>query len=205
MYDFLEIIKRKTTSFPGFSLEVACANAHLKLPKVPFGDNDCMSFSYRATSERAEDRLRRVSDSFAHLSPTAITREIDLFHNGGLSIYSFIGMIISFSDLVSMCKIQTNSYFQSRSERLIIIHIREYINRPPFMKGVYALQAEGKIRSVRNPIISLQSWWNKWAVLLFLWRSHEKFGSSSRRTRKYPAHNNPASSYPGYLQSKKGT
>ena len=90
MYDFLKIIKRKTTSLPGFSHEVACANAHLKLPKVPFGNNDSMSFSYRATSERAEDRLRRVSDSFAYLNPTTITREIDLFHNGGLSTYSFI-------------------------------------------------------------------------------------------------------------------
>ena len=131
MYDFSKIIKRETTSFPGFSHEVACANAHLKLLKVPFDNNDSMSFSYRATSERAEDRLRRVSDSFAHLNPTAITREIDLFHNGGLSIYCFIGMIISLSYLVSMCKIQKNSYFQTRSERLIIIHIREYINRPP--------------------------------------------------------------------------
>ena len=106
-------------------------NAHLKLPKVPFGNYNSMSFSYRATSERTEDRLRRVSDSFAHLNPTAITREIDLFHNGGLSTYSFVGMIISLSDLFSMCKIQKNSYFQTRSERLIIAHMREYINRPP--------------------------------------------------------------------------
>ena len=114
MYDFLKIIKRKTSSFPGFSHELACANAHLKLPKLPFGNND-MSFSYRATSERTEDRLRRVSDSFAHLNPTAITREIDLFYNGGLSIYSFICMIISLSHLVSTCKIL----------RLIIISIKE--------------------------------------------------------------------------------
>ena len=131
MYDFLKIIKRKTTSFPGFSHEVACGNAHLKLPKVPFGNNNSMSFSYRATSERAEDRLRRVSDSFAYLNPTAITREIDLFHNGGLSTYFCIGMIINLPELVSMCKIQKNSYFQTRSERLIITHMREYINRPP--------------------------------------------------------------------------
>ena len=125
MYDFLKIIKRKTTWFPGFSHEVAWLNAHLKLPRVPSGNNDSMSFSYRSTSERTEDRLRRVSDSFAHLHPTAITREIDLFHSGDLSIYSFIGMIINLSDLVSMYKIQKNSYFQTRSERLIIIYIKE--------------------------------------------------------------------------------
>ena len=101
-------------------------NPHLKLPKLHFSNNDSMSFSYRATSERAEDCLRRVSDAFAHLNPTAITREIDLFHNGDLSIYSFIGMIISLSDLVSMYKIQKNSYFQTRSERLIIIYIKEF-------------------------------------------------------------------------------
>ena len=39
-------------------------------------------------------------------------------------IYSFIFMIINLSDLVSMCKIQKNSYFQTRSERLIIIHLK---------------------------------------------------------------------------------
>lgn len=106
-------------------------NAHLKLPRVPSGNNDSMSFSYRSTSERTEDRLRRVSDSFAHLSPTAITREIDLFHSGDLSIYSFIGMIINLSDLVSMYKIQKNSYFQLKSERLVTIHIKEYNYKLP--------------------------------------------------------------------------
>ena len=30
---------------------------------------------------------------------------LDLFHNGGLLIYSFILVIISISDLVSMCEI----------------------------------------------------------------------------------------------------
>ena len=49
---------------------------------------------------------------------------IDLFHNGTLLIYSFISMIISLSDLFSICKIQKNSYFHTRSERLIVIHIK---------------------------------------------------------------------------------
>ena len=39
-------------------------------------------------------------------------------------------MKISLSDLVSMCKIQKNSYFQTGPERLIIIQIKECINRP---------------------------------------------------------------------------
>ena len=43
---------------------------------------------------------------------------LDLFHNGGLLIYYFICMLIILSDLVNMCKIQKNTYFQTRSERL---------------------------------------------------------------------------------------
>ena len=34
-------------------------------------------------------------------------------------------MIITFSDLVSMCKIQKNSLFQKRPERLIYIPMKE--------------------------------------------------------------------------------
>ena len=40
-------------------------------------------------------------------------------------------MIISLSDLVSMRKIQKNSYFQTSPERLIIRHIKEYISKLP--------------------------------------------------------------------------
>ena len=54
---------------------------------------------------------------------------IDPFHNGRLLIYSSICMIISLSDLVSMCKTQKNSSFQTRSERLIIIFKEEHIQR----------------------------------------------------------------------------
>ena len=43
---------------------------------------------------------------------------IDLFHNCGLWIYSFICLIICLSDLVSMCKIK-NYYFQTIPGRLI--------------------------------------------------------------------------------------
>ena len=52
---------------------------------------------------------------------------MDLFNNAGLLIYSFVGMIISLSDLVSICKIQKTSYVQTRSERLTIIRIKVYI------------------------------------------------------------------------------
>ena len=40
-------------------------------------------------------------------------------------MFSFICMIIRLSDLFSMCKIQKNPYFQTRPERLIMIHIKE--------------------------------------------------------------------------------
>ena len=43
-------------------------------------------------------------------------------------------MIISLSGLVNMCKVQKNSYFHTRSERLIIIRIKEYIKKAPFCK-----------------------------------------------------------------------
>ena len=49
---------------------------------------------------------------------------IDLFHNGNLFIHSFVCMIINISDLLSRCKIQKNSYFQTRRERLIYIHVK---------------------------------------------------------------------------------
>ena len=50
---------------------------------------------------------------------------IDLFHNGGQLMFSFICIIINLSDLFSMCKIQKNPYFQSRPERLIMIHLKD--------------------------------------------------------------------------------
>ena len=50
---------------------------------------------------------------------------IDLFHNGCQLMFSFICMIISLSDLFSMCKIRKNPYFQTRPERLIMRHIKD--------------------------------------------------------------------------------
>ena len=50
---------------------------------------------------------------------TGVNSVIDLFHDDSLLIYSFICMIISLSDILGKCKIQKNSSFQTRSERLI--------------------------------------------------------------------------------------
>ena len=73
----------------------------------------------------------RKQPTFRDTTVHWFARGIDLFHNGGPLIYSFIYMIIGLFDLVSMCKIQKDSYFKTRSERLIIIYIKEYINGPP--------------------------------------------------------------------------
>ena len=56
-------------------------------------------------------------------------------------IYSFIFMIINLSDLVSMCKIQKNSYFQTRSERLIIIHLKVIYQEAAFVKEIYTARS----------------------------------------------------------------
>lgn len=45
--------------------------------------------------------------------------------------------IISLSDLVSMWKIQTNSYFQTRQESLVYVHMKEKNKRATIMKEVY--------------------------------------------------------------------
>ena len=57
-----------------------------------------------------------------------------------LYIVQFICMIISLSDMVNMCKIQKNSYFQTKSERLIIKQIKEYLTIIP-----RAHEAEGRM------------------------------------------------------------
>ena len=44
---------------------------------------------------------------------------IDLFHNGGLLIYSFICMIISLSDLVGMCNSYTKEFLLSNEVRKV--------------------------------------------------------------------------------------
>ena len=59
---------------------------------------------------------------------------IDLFHNGGLLMYSFKYMIISLSDLVWKKVFLCIFHMLTRLERPIIILIKEYINRPPLWK-----------------------------------------------------------------------
>ena len=76
-----------------------------------------------------------------------IQSSIDLFDNGSLLLYSFVGVIISLSDLISMWKIQKNSYFQTRSERLSIIRIKEYNNRLPLSKRSILLRISLQINT----------------------------------------------------------
>ena len=89
-----------------------------------------------------------VTDKLENCKPGPI----DLFHNGGVLIYYFRCTIISLFDLVSMCKIQKNPYFQTRSERLITIHrhIKEYINKPPIWKRFIALLSDIRAASSTN-------------------------------------------------------
>ena len=44
--------------------------------------------------------------------------------------------IISLSDLVSMWKIETNSYFQTRQERFVYVHMTEKIKGPHYERGL---------------------------------------------------------------------
>ena len=46
----------------------------------------------------------------------------------------YICIIISLSDLVIMCKIQKNSYFQTRLKRLSIIHIERFHSRDQHLR-----------------------------------------------------------------------
>ena len=46
-------------------------------------------------------------------------------------------MIICLPDPVSMCKIQKNSYFQTRPERLVYIHMKEEINGRHYERGLF--------------------------------------------------------------------
>jgi len=97
---------------------------------------------------------------------------IDLFHNGGQLMFSFICMIISLSDLFSMCKIRKNPYFQTRPERLIMIHIKDdsqedikvigrHIERglwKSFLKQVGSTYAPRKHKFDLNILIKWTSW-----------------------------------------------
>ena len=93
------------------------------------------------------------------------TLSLDLFHNGGLLTYSFIYMIISLSNLVSMCKIQRKTFFQTRSERLIIIHVKEHINRPPLWKRSIGPAAGIQPATARSTIKCSFNWANPAAVI----------------------------------------
>ena len=50
-------------------------------------------------------------------------------------------MLIILSDLVNMCKIEKNTYFQTRSEKLNTIQKKNYLHvyRPPSWMSVYRI------------------------------------------------------------------
>ena len=106
--------KKKTPNTFIFVSEGKCINLqHRKLELAGKGGTACRNHSHIVNKyTRVKTELWVL---FAH---------IDVFHNGGLLIYSFVCIKISLFDLVSMCKVQTNCYFQTRSERLIIIIIK---------------------------------------------------------------------------------
>ena len=83
--------------------------------------------SYRPIFRLTKLAFLRAKATFHSTEATVVMKWqlIDLFHKGGLLTYSLICMIISLSGLVSMCKVQKNSDFQTRPERLIIIRIKE--------------------------------------------------------------------------------
>ena len=97
---------------------------------------------------------------------------MNLFHNGGLLMFSFICTIISLSDHFGMCKIQKNSYFQKRPERVIMVHIKDdsqedinvigrHIERDPwksFLKQVGSTYAPRKHKFDLNILIKWTSW-----------------------------------------------
>ena len=74
-------------------------------------------------------------------------------------------MIIGLSNLVSMWKIQRKTFFQTRSERLIIIYVKEYINRPPLWK-----------RSIHKQVPSLP--------LPFPWHCYRNYLTLSTSTKR---------------------
>ena len=60
-----------------------------------------------------------------------VYKAIDLFHNGGLLMYSVTCMIRSLSDLIWKKVFLCILHMLTRLERLIIIYIKEYVNKPP--------------------------------------------------------------------------
>ena len=101
---------------------------------------------------------------FCHVTDQLQNCKTRAYSNGGLLKYYFICTIISLFDLVSMCKIQKNSYFQTRSERLIISHIKEYINKPPIWKSYIALLSDIRAASSTNQWL----YQNELAPVIFL-------------------------------------
>ena len=94
---------------------------------------------------------------------------IDLFHNGGLLMYSFTCMIISLSDLIRKKVFLCILHMLTRLERLIIIYIKEYVNRPPLWNRSIggANQSEQTRSGILEPTISFFIWQKLLVFLVF--------------------------------------
>ena len=100
---------------------------------------------------------------------------IDLFHNGGQLMFSCICMIISLSDLFSVCKIRKDPYFQTRPERLIMIHIKDDSQEDIKVIGRHIERDLWKsflkqVESTYAPNTNLSTWtfnWPSWSCTTF--------------------------------------
>ena len=111
---------KRWARFPGWNFRTQC--------RVPF------TFLVVSTGSRSTVGHRDVPRTYRGLRPNGTTfyqsefhfcshRNFRVFILNGERPYSLICIILS--DLLSRRKTQKNSYFQTRSERLIIIHIEE--------------------------------------------------------------------------------
>ena len=95
---------------------------------------DCYTYSKHFVFRKCLEMRRHLgsgrktvnSQGYSELREPIKTRE-NCYSLIWWKLNSFICMTINLSDLDSMCKIQKNSYFQRKSERLVFTHIKEYI------------------------------------------------------------------------------
>ena len=90
-----------------------------------------------------------------HKTVTVKHPSIDLFHNGGPDIHPFIGISMSLSGFDGKYEFFCILHMLTRSERLIIIHIKKYINIPTLWK-----------RSIPTTLRASTLWISLWISLM---------------------------------------
>ena len=111
--------------------------------KVVCGRYDCYTYSKNFVFRKCLEMRRHLgsgrktvnSQGYSELREPIKTRE-NCYSLIWWKLNSFICMTINFSDVDSMCKIQKNSYYQRKSERLVITHIKEYIISRQYERGL---------------------------------------------------------------------